>query len=425
MGLRAALGWSSAQTVIRIGLGFFSAKISAIYLGPSGVALVGQLTSFIQAAQGAIGNGAGTAVVNLTAERSSQPERLNSLWATALRLALILALASSVLISTGAKPVAIWLLGDSAYWPAIVLGAFAVVMVVTETIITSAMNGLKQVNLIAKTAIGSSLLEVSLFASLVYFFGLWGGLIGCTAIYAAKLMFTCVVAIRAGLIKPGELVGAYSPDTLREIARFYPMLIAHSIALPLAQILVRNTVIDGLGLDNAGYLQAAWRLSDMYVGVMTAALGLYFMSHYSGLSGDGERGRMLRRTTLQLLVLATTAATAVYLLRDLIIEIVLTRQFLPMGDLLPFHMAGDVLKMMDYPLQMALVAQRRVYWYIAQAAGGPTLFALLTEVLIPEFGSQAAPMAYAASHMAVFGMLVYALRHLLYRHNSVSSQRGK
>jgi PST family polysaccharide transporter len=400
---------------VRIGLGFFSAKISAIYLGPPGVALVGQLTSFIQAVQGAIGNGAGTAVVNLTAERSSQPERLNSLWATALRLVLVLALASSVLISAGAGPVATWLLGESNYWPAIVLAAFAVVMIVTETIITSALNGLKQVNLIAKTAIGSSLLEVSLFASLVYFFGLWGGLIGCAALYAAKLTVTCVAAFRSGLIKPGELAGAYSPDMLREIARFYPMLIAHSIALPLAQILVRNTVIEDIGLDNAGFLQAAWRLSDMYVGVMTAALGLYFMSHYSGLSSDGERGRMLRRTTLQLLGLATIAATMVYLLRDLIITIVLTRQFLPMGDLLPFHLVGDVLKMVDYPLQMALVAQRRMYWYIAQAAGGPAIFALLTAVWIPEFGSQAAPMAYAVSYFLVLVGLAYALRKLLFK----------
>lgn len=418
MGLRAALGWSSAQTVIRMGLGLFSAKISAVYLGPSGVALVGQLSSFIQVAQGAIGNGAGTAIVNLTAERCGQPERLNSLWATALRLVLVLALASSVLISAGAGPVATWLLGDSAFWPAIVLAAFAVVMVVTETIITSAMNGLKQMSLIAKTAIGSSLLEVTLFASLVYFFGLWGGLIGCAALYAAKLTVTCVVAFRSGLIKPGELVGVYSPDTLREIARFYPMLIAHSIALPLAQILVRNIVIDGLGLENAGFLQAAWRLSDMYVGVMTAALGLYFMSHYSGLPGDGERGRMLRRTALQLLVLATIAATIVFLLRDLIIAIVLTRQFLPMGDLLPFHLAGDVLKMVGYPLQMALVAQRRMYWYIAQAAGGPAIFAFLTAFWMPEFGSQAAPMAYAASYLVVLIGLAYALRKLLFRRDA-------
>jgi O-antigen/teichoic acid export membrane protein len=415
MGLRAALGWSSAQAVARIGLGFFSAKISAIYLGPAGVALVGQLTSFIQAVQGAIGNGAGTAVVNLTAQRRNEPVRLGVLWATALRLVLILALTSFALISTGARPLANWLLSDSNYWPAIVFAAFAVVMVVAETIITCALNGLKQVDLIAKTSIGSSLLEVSVFASLVYFFGLWGGLMGCAALYAAKLLVTCLVAFRSGLVRPEQLVGTYNPDTLREIARFYPMLLANSIALPLAQILVRNSVIDGLGLENAGFLQSAWRLSDMYVGVMTTALSLYFMSHYSSLSSDGERGLILRRTALQLLVLTTGAAMVVYLLRDLIITIVLTRQFLPMGDLLPFQLVADVLKMAGYPLQMALVAQRRMYWYIAQATGGPAIFAFLTAVWMPEFGSQAAPMAYAMSYLFVLIGLAYALRKLLFK----------
>ena len=61
------------------------------------------------------------------------------------------------------------------------------------------------------------------------------------------------------------------------------MLLAHSIAVPLAQILVRSGTVRTLGLEQGGHLQAVWRLSDMYVGVLTTALGFYFMAHFSSL----------------------------------------------------------------------------------------------------------------------------------------------
>ncbi len=171
MNLRNALGWSTAQTIMRLGLGVISAKISAVYLGPPGVALVGQLTSFIQALQGTIGNAAGTAVVNLTATTRNDPVGLKNLWGTAFRLVVLIALMTLIVTAAGASPIAKWLLADGAYWPTIVLAASAVVLVVIDTIVTSALNGLRQPDLIAKTAIASSVVEVSTFVSLVYFFG--------------------------------------------------------------------------------------------------------------------------------------------------------------------------------------------------------------------------------------------------------------
>lgn len=413
MALRAALGWAGAQTAVRVVFGFLSAKVSAVYLGPAGMALVGQLGSFIQVAQGAVGNGAGTAVVNLTAARIGQKDRLRALWGTALRLVLVLSGALALVVALASAPLASWLLGDGRFWPVMVAAAFAAVFVVADTVILGALNGLKQVSLVAKTGIASAVAEIGVFAALVYGFGLWGGLFGIAVIYAVKLVVTCVAAFRSGLISSRSFMGSLDPHTAREIWRFYPMLLAHSIALPLAQILVRDGVIDGLGMEQGGYLQAVWRLSDMYIGVLTTALGLFFMAHYSALAAEAERGALLRRTVLQLTVLTALAASLVYGLRDFIIHVVLTPRFMPMSELMPLHLLGDVFKMMDYPLQMALVAQRRMSWYIAQAAGGPMLFAVLSYAWLPGFGAQAAPAAYAASYFAVLCFLLFAQRKML------------
>jgi PST family polysaccharide transporter len=240
-------------------------------------------------------------------------------------------------------------------------------------------------------------------------------LFGIAAIYVAKLVISCTIAVRSGLVTQRALLGTFDVHTAREIARFYPMLLVHSIALPLGQILVRSGTVDGLGLEQGGYLQAVWRLSDMYVGVLTTALGLYFMAHFSALTSDAERGVMLRRTMLQMFGFTALAALAIYLLRDVIIAVVLTRKFMPMGELLPFQLVGDIFKMVHYPLQMALVCQRRMSWYIALAAGGPAIFVILSHVWLPLLGAQAAPAAYAMSYLMVFIALLCAQWTILSR----------
>ncbi len=424
MALRAALGWAGAQTAVRLVLGFVSAKVSAIYLGPAGMALVGQLGGFIQVALGSIGNGANTAVVTSTAKLRDDPDGLARLWSTALRLGVGLALLVGVLIILAAQPISSWLLSDAAYWPAVAFAGLVVVLGVADTILTGAVNGLGRIELVAKTAISSTVLEISIFASLAYAFGLWGGLFGAAAIYVVRIATNCTIAFGSGAIAPSRLMARFDGGTAREILRFYPMLLAQSIALPLGQILVRNGVIGTMGLEQTGYLQAAWRLSDMYVGVLTTALGLYFMAQFSALSEDAERGAMLRRTVAQVAFITGAAAVGVYLLRNIIIEVVLSPKFMPMGSLLPFHLLGDVFKMAGYPMQMALVARQRSRLYIAVSAGTPAAFVLLTHLLLPTQGMQAAPIAYAASYLCMLVVLLLAWRKTLVLRSGTSKEAG-
>ena len=413
MSLRNALGWSTAGAAMRIGLGFFSAKVSAMYLGPAGIVLVGQINNFIQLTAGAIGNGAGTAVVNLTAERSATRETLSALWCSAMRFVLAVAGLVAIVIALCAGPLSNWLLFSPDYWPVILVAGIVVVLAVADNVLTGALNGLKQMNAIARAGIASSAVEFALFVSLTYAFGVWGALLAMTFVYIMRLAITCSVAFRSGLVRPRELVGGDDAAPLREILRFYPMLLAHSIALPLGLLVVRKVVVSATGLETGGYLQAAWRLSDVYVSVLTTALGLFFMAQFSSLTQESERGVMLRRTIAQVAAVAAFAAIGIYLLRDLVVRLVLTREFLPMTLLLPFQLSGDVLRMTCYPLQMALVSRRRVGVYVTQAIAAPAAYALLTVLWLPTAGVQAAPMAYASAYGVTFLALLFACRSTL------------
>lgn len=409
MSLQKALGWSSISAVLKIALGFFSAKVSAVYLGPAGMVLVGQINNFMQVTAGAIGNGANTAVVNLTAERTTR-ESLQQMWGSAMRFVLAVAGLTAFVVACAAGPLSSWLLFSPDYWPVVVVAGLVMVLAVADNVVTGALNGLKQVNSIARAGIASSVAEFAVFVTLTYSFGVWGALFGMTVVYGMRLAISCSIAFRSGVIRPHELFGGFSAGSLREIGRFYPMLLAHSIALPLGLLLVRSLVVRSAGLEAGGFLQAAWRLSDVYVAVLTTALGLYFMAQFSSLKDDAERGALLRRTVLQVGAATASAAIGIYLLRDLVVRVVLTPEFLPMTFLLPFQLLGDVLRMACYPLQMALVSRRRVSSYVAQAVAAPAAYALLTYLWVPRLGVEGAPMAYATAYAVVLVALVVVSR---------------
>ena len=413
MSLQKALGWSSLGAAVKIGLGFFSAKVSAIYLGPAGMVLVGQINNFMQVTAGAIGNGANTAVVNLTAQQAGSREALRHLWGSAMRLVLAIASFTALVVVLAAGPLSSWLFFSPDYWPVVVAAGFVLLLAVADNVVTGALNGLKQLNAIAHAGIAAACLEFALFVSLTWMFGVWGALLAMTLVYGIRLAISCTIAFRSGVIRPRELWSAFDLKSLREVAGFYPMLLAHSIALPLGLLLVRGIVVRAAGLEQGGYLQAAWRLSDTYVAVLTTALGLFFMAQFSSLTDEAERGAMLRRTIVQVVAVTAVAATGIYLLRDLVVRIVLTREFLPMTFLMPFQLLGDVFKMACYPMQMALVSRRRSAVYIAQAIGAPALYVALTMATVSGLGSKAAPVAYASAYGLVFAFHLFALRSTL------------
>ena len=413
MSLQNALRWSSMGAAVRIALGFFSAKVSALYLGPAGMVLVGQVNNFLQVTAGAIGNGATTAVVNLTADRAASRETLQQLWGSAMRLVLAVATLTGFIVAVAAGPLSSWLFFSPSYWPIVVAAGIVLVLAVADNVITGALNGLKQLDVIARAGIAASCAEFALFVSLTYAFGVWGALLAMTLVYGVRLSISCRIAFRSGLIRPRELFSGFDAGALREIAGFYPMLLAHSIALPLGLLMVRGIVVREAGLDQGGYLQAAWRLSDTYVAVLTTALGLFFMAQFSSLTEESERGAMLRRTIGQIAGVTALAGLGIYLLRDLVVRIVLTPEFLPMTFLLPYQLVGDVFKMACYPLQMALVSRRHVPAYIAQAVGAPAAYALLTYLAAPALGAKAAPIAYASAYAIVFVSLILTLRSTL------------
>lgn len=404
---KQALALSGVQTAVRIALGFLSAKISAIYLGPAGMAVVAQVTTLIQLFQGCIANGTSTAVINLTATGEPSRQTLSTLWGTALKLVAVSSLIAFVVLAMGADVLSKNLLGTSDYWFAIPLAGIAILCATTEAVLSAALNGMRQVRKLSTAAIIGNCLEVCTFVSFIVYFGLTGGLAAASAICVVKLLVTSIVARHSGISVVTIATSHADWGLLRKILPYFPMLMVHSAANPAAQILVRYMLSNSVGEYQCGLVQATWRLSEIYVGILSTALSMYFMALYSTQATIHAKKQLALKTALQFSALCSAVALLIYLCRDLVIRLVLTADFAGVGDLLFFQLLGDVARVAAMPLQMAMVSDGRSRPYVAQVLISTAFFPLLTSVLLAQLGAEAATTGYFVAQSAALLALVY------------------
>ena len=147
--------------------------------------------------------------------------------------------------------------------------------------------------------------------------------------------------------------------------------------------------------------------------VLTTALSLFLMPHLSSCKEEKQFATELFKITLQVAGITLLAITTIYVLRDLVVRILFTPEFLPITDLFAWQLLGDLFKMVRLPLGMVLVIKKRVAWYIALEVGAPALHSGMTWLLLDSLGANAATLGYAACYLVVDLLLLIALRDYL------------
>src|SRR5438445_2069329 len=93
----------------------------------------------------------------------------------------------------------------------------------------------------------------------------------------------------------------------------------------------------------AGLWQATWRVSEIYLGIVMASLALYFPARLGEVVGTPKLREEIVRTLARGVDITADVALTIFLLRDWVVRIVFTEEFLPMRDLMPFQLLGDML----------------------------------------------------------------------------------
>ena len=106
---------SAISTIIKVIAGFVSIKIVAVYVGPSGLALMGQMQNFISMMSGIASAGVNSGVVKYTAEHYEDEEIKRKIWSSALKISLVLIVPMAIAIIFLADFISLKLLNTTQY----------------------------------------------------------------------------------------------------------------------------------------------------------------------------------------------------------------------------------------------------------------------------------------------------------------------
>lgn len=394
--------------LLRMLCGFAMAKVVAIYAGPTGLAMLGQLQSIVGAFSGVVNAPVGSGVVRYTAEQSKSGDITACVpwWRAAMQWVALL----SILVVPAGLLLAPWLaarmLGTADYAWILMLAVLLLPLAALGNFCISIVNGLQQYRRYVVLGAVSTLLSSALMVLLVWQGGISGALLASSLQAALIAIVLLLLLLRQPWLRWGNFVGSVEPEQRRKIGGYILMALTSAIVIPLSQILLRSMIVDQLGWEAAGHWQAVWKISEAYPAVVTMALGTYFLPRLSTLSGVNEiRGEILR-TSAVVLPLVATLALAVYLLRDWIILLLFTPAFTPARDYFLFQLLGDVVKIASWLWAFPMLSRGATRWFIGSEVVFSLLLVALAWWLTPMLGVKGATLAYLLNVSVYFVFVV-------------------
>ncbi|MGI9154344.1 MAG: hypothetical protein ACR2IY_10790, partial [Rubrivivax sp.] len=182
-----SLGWGSAMAGVRLLTSFLSIKVTALALGPGGLVLVAQLTSFIGLCQSMLGQGLVAGAVRLGAEQGADPAQRRQVYATVLRMGAVLVGCWALVVALASPWLAQALLHNAGLAPVIAVAGLSVAAAIFNDLLFGALGVAKQVGLIGRASIGSALLGLLIFAPCAWWWGLQGALWASLSVYVVGL----------------------------------------------------------------------------------------------------------------------------------------------------------------------------------------------------------------------------------------------
>ncbi len=406
--LLAVSAFSAVSTSIKMLTSFFMAKVIAIKLGPEGLGVIGQLSSFVlivmTLSTGAITNG----VVKYIAQYNNDVEKQNKVIHAALTITLVCTITLSCIVGFGAKLWSAFIFnGNIAYFGVFVVFGFSLVFYATYNLFVSVLNGLQLYKKYNLLNIITSIIGLLFSIGLIY----WQGLIG--ALYATvtyqSVVFIVVVFFNRKVvwIKWNSLFNFSEVDIYKGLLKFSLMSLVSTICVPYVQILIRKYINEVSGPIQMGYFEGITRISILYLTIITTTLSVYYLPRLSEINNRIELKKEIWQGYKIIIPSLVVFSSLVFFTKYWIIELVFSSSFHGMSDYFLPQLIGDLFKIASWLLAFLMLAKAMIKQFIVTEILFSISLYFLTIIFINIYGAVGATYAYAINYF------VYLLTMLL------------
>lgn len=412
--LLKVLSINSLAVFVRVITGFFTTKIIAILIGPSGLPLISNLTNFLNSSKNIATLGMQEAVIAQIASVNNDDELLKKRISTGFFVMLFSAILVALTVFFGASYYARILFNAVNYLNLIRILAVLIPFLAIYVFLIAVINGFKRYKKVILINVLTTVLSFIVSVSLIYKMQLFGALL---ALLTAQLISFALLFTAAKEIK--EIIQKihfhyFDKNVLKSYATYGLMALVTALTVPWVFILVRNEITLQLGLEQAGYWDAMMRISNFYLLFVGSALSLYYLPTLAALKTDKSFFKEVKNYYKTVMPIMFIGLIVVYFSRNIIIALFLTKSFSAVSELFLYQLAADFFKVASLAFTYQFLAKKMLWQYVFTELFFVIVFYFLAHYFLSLNALTGVVKAYLCSYILYYGVVLILFRKSIF-----------
>jgi O-antigen/teichoic acid export membrane protein len=401
-------------TIITQVSGLIVVKTIAVTLGSAGVAMISQFVDFITMSTSIATGGIQQGVVKYVAQYKDDQNKLSKVLSTSLIITLVSTLFFGLIIFLSSNYLSIYLFQTNIYSYILKIFAVNIILFGFNTLLIKILNGIGEIKKLVMVNISNSLFGLFLTLIGLYLYGLPGVLLALSISQSICFFISLLFVTKSKWYQKKLFNSGVDRINVLRLLAFTAMGICSLVLTPFVNIRIRNYIIDHLSINDAGLWSGMLKLSNSYLGIITITLSYYYLPKLSRLTNKLEIRREIFQGQKIVLPVLFIMLLVIYLLREQIIALIYSYDFLEMKYLFLPQLIGDFLKISSFFLSYLMLAKAKTTEFIVSSIIFAFITYFISIFLINRFGLIGVVYAHPIVYLLYFCTMIYLLREYVY-----------
>lgn len=389
---------TAISTIITVISAFIINKVLAVYIGPSGLALVGQLKDFVTItttfSNGAISQG----IVKYTAEYETIEEK-QKVFSTSIIISLVCSTIISILLFILSDYLSVRILKDNQYSSVFVIFGLTVFLFALNAILMAILNGQKEIKKYVLANIANSLVALFITSILIFQLNIIGALYALVINQSVVFFITLLFVIKNSWFKIAYFKQGIDEETSIKLIKYSFMSITSVLTVTISQIIIRNYIGENLSWNQAGYWQGIYYISSIYLMIITTSLSVYYLPKLSSIKDKVALKKEILNGYKIIIPIVIILASFIFFIKEYIVIIAFDEKFMPMIELFKWQLIGDVIKIASWLLSYLMLAKALTKYFIFTEIFFSFTWIILSIFMINNFGLIGVTYAFTANYI--------------------------
>lgn len=406
---------SGANGIITIAKSIFtiiSNKVVATVIGTSGIAMVGQLQSFISIITLVSNGGFNQGLTKYIAEYKDDNKNVKEYIGTAFIVAIILSTFVGIMILIFSKVISLNIFTTNAYFTILIVFAITLLTYNLNALVLAVINGFQKYKQYFKINITTTLVGFFLTIVLVVLFKEYGALLAIVLSQSIVFIFTYF------FIKNDFWISAfsykyYNKEKLFLLLKYTAITVFSGIIWPVVAMIIRTYVIRNISVEEAGLWQATRNLNDYIVNIAIGSFSVYLLPKLSSITDKNELKRELINIYKITIPVSLLGFSLLYIFRDYAVLLLYSEKFLKVGEYLLLQMLGSFFWMCKVPVMNLILAKGLTVIFIVFELIFAVMYIILVIIFVPKFQVQGIQLSFAIYNFIYFITNIFFIRRIL------------